>query len=165
MEASLSIASQVPELGLRFDHEIMSSSDVLTPFIEIDVVGGKVSPCSTKLSKARFEEWKIAQSRYSVMSGPDSKVEANGLNPRWDKPLDMHCVVWHPNHAFIRFTVCKRSRHQTYSQRPVTQALAYEMIPISCLRQGYRSVPLRSTTGQPIRSFECHLTVQTSSPF
>jgi len=141
---------EVPELGLRFDSEIMSGSDVVTPVVEIDVVGGLVSSCSQKVTKARLAQWNMAQTRYSVASPADPAVEANGLNPHWDEPLDMTCVVWHPAHAFIRFSVYRRSKPTGYSQRPENQLLAYEMIPIACLRQGYRSVPLRSKTGQPI---------------
>ena len=141
---------QVPELGFRFDTEVMTSGDILTPLVEIDIVGGLVSPCSAKLTKARAAQWSTAQPRYIDTSALDQKVEANGLNPRWDKPLDVSCVVWHAPHAFIRFSVYRRSRLPGY-QRPLRQLLAYEMIPIASLRQGYRSVPLRSTSGQPIR--------------
>ena len=148
--ALLLSTSQVPELGFRFDTEVMTSGEVLTPLVEIDIVGGLISPCSAKLTKARSAQWNTAQPRYIDTSAPDPKVEGNGLNPRWDKPLDVSCVVWHPAHAFIRFSVYRRSRLPGY-QRPLRQLLAYEMIPIVSLRQGYRSVPLRSTSGQPIR--------------
>lgn len=127
---------EVPELGIRFDQEVMSSSDVVTPLVEIDVVGGLVSLCSKALSKVRFAQWNMAKSHfYSRRRNPDPKVEANGLNPTWDEPLDESCVVWHPDHAFIRFSVYRRSKPTSYSQRPLNTLLAYEMLPVACLRQ------------------------------
>ena len=57
--------------------------------------------------------------------------------------------MWHPRHAFVRFSVYRerRTRLPGYQAK---QLLAYEVVPVDCLRQGYRSVPLRGPTGQPI---------------
>ena len=146
---------EVPQLGLRFETETMTSGDVITPIVEVDVIGGVMTVCSSKLSKARRKQWGMALDRISKESGIDPNVESNGLNPRWEHPLDLSCLVWHPQHAFLRFSVYKRvtlSRvtggHRRWNSH--RQLIAYEMIPLSCLRQGYRSVPLRSPSGKPI---------------
>ena len=50
----------MPELELRFETEVMTSGDVVTPIVEVDVLGGLMSVCSAKLSRARLKQWELA---------------------------------------------------------------------------------------------------------
>eukprot|EP00966_Prymnesium_polylepis_P025150 580111-Prymnesium_polylepis.1 len=66
---------EVPELAAQpneFESETpLTAGDVLTPVVEVDVVGGLVSACSLNLTKAQEKQWALAMRRYSATSDPD----------------------------------------------------------------------------------------------
>lgn len=66
-------------------------------------------------------------------------IEGNGLLPKWN--FNVNCLVWDPRLCFVRFAVFTQRR----MRRPLL--LAYEVVPVACLRQGYRAVPLRAPSG------------------
>lgn len=63
----------------------------------------------------------------------------NALNPIWNEEFVFHVVF--PDLAFVKFSVIDSNNNHVISQR---------VIPLKCLRQGYRHIKLRNTQNQPL---------------
>ena len=143
------------ECKYDFHEEAMTQGDVASVSVEISVLGGLVSELAEpEPALVAYEHWTGAQRSASRTSGPEAGTTGNGLLPSWDDAR-LSCVAWDPDYAFVRIVVYK------HRARRVKQAIAYEMIPLSCLRTGYRSVPLLSPTCGS-RIHDCSLLVHVS---
>ncbi|PAV87943.1 hypothetical protein WR25_03718 isoform B [Diploscapter pachys] len=69
-----------------------------------------------------------------------TKPIRNGVNPIWNQPFSLRiaCV----DLAFLRLAVCDSSRNGA--------VVSHRIVPLRCLRPGYRHLPLRTHTNQPI---------------
>lgn len=65
-------------------------------------------------------------------------VEKNGCTPRWDDEID--CVVDEPDDAIL-------SLHLYDKGRAGSELIAYQCLPMSAMRQGWRVIRMRSPTG------------------
>ena len=63
----------------------------------------------------------------------------NALNPIWNEEFVFNIVF--PDLAFVKFTVYDNNNNHVISQR---------VVPLKCLRQGYRHLKLRNTQNQTI---------------
>lgn len=69
-------------------------------------------------------------------------LDVNGLNPVWNKKFDFD--VDNPSCALLRFVV----QDLDVFSDPID--LGQAIIPVSCLRSGYRSVPLRNSYSEEL---------------
>jgi len=67
-------------------------------------------------------------------------VKNNGFNPVWKK--DFEFFVNHPELDYVLFTVWDKD---AYSKDGF---IAFYSLPLSCLREGYRTVPLKDSQGK-----------------
>jgi len=70
-------------------------------------------------------------------------VRGDGLLPTWN--FQSCALVWQPELTHLHIGVYKTRRGRL--GRASRTLLAYEVIPVWCLRPGYRSVPLRAPSG------------------
>jgi len=63
----------------------------------------------------------------------------NALNPIWNEEFNFQIVF--PELAFVKFSVIDSNNNHLISQR---------VLPLKCLRQGYRHLRLRNTQNQPL---------------
>ena len=76
------------------------------------------------------------------MYHPSINPDVNGLNPVWNKKFDFD--VDNPSCALLRFVV----QDLDVFSDPID--LGQAIIPVSCLRSGYRSVPLRNSYSEEL---------------
>ena len=124
------------ECKYRFGEEAMGTGDVTSSTVEIAVIGGGVSQIEDPMT-ASPEDFAHGQSSVTISSEPALQ---NGMLPNW-QGAHLSCISWNPGYAFLRIVVNKVATAGGYGH-----PLAYETIPLSCLRAGYRSVQLRSPT-------------------
>ena len=151
------------ECRYAFYDEQLQSGDIITACVEIEVIGGKVSelpssqltPERTGSAASRSQEvtaemWAHASPSVSRLSAFGPAATANGLLPSWTDAR-LSCVAWQPEFAFLRLVVYKQRGSGIAGVVGATVGatrvpIAYEVIPLSCLRSGLRSVALRSPT-------------------
>ena len=144
------------ECKYAFDEESMALGDVTTSSIEISLVGSRASELPSFDSPITAEMAASAVPLPPAASEPGPGSKNNGLLPVYSNAR-LRCVAWSPESAYLRVVVIKHRRSPLgiSTRKPI----AYEMIPLPCLRTGFRSVPLRSPTcGSHIR--ECSLLVE-----
>ncbi|XP_064466965.1 1-phosphatidylinositol 4,5-bisphosphate phosphodiesterase gamma-1-like isoform X2 [Ornithodoros turicata] len=95
-------------------HLMKSGRGIVSPFVEVEIIG------------ADFDN-----SRYKTGTIPD-----NGLNPVWNEALMFD--VCNPSLALLRFVV------QDEDMFGDPNFLGQATYPLTCLRTGYRSVPLKN---------------------
>jgi phosphatidylinositol phospholipase C epsilon len=66
-------------------------------------------------------------------------LNRNALNPIWNEEFTFHVVF--PDLAFVKFSVIDNTNNHLLSQR---------VLPLKCLRPGYRHVKLRNSQNQPL---------------
>ena len=146
----------------RFDEEVMTGGDVIQASVELSVVGGYVSEHDDpSVPYVTYEEWERARPLASHTSAVD--LEGNGLLPVWSRPgvseegqARLCCVAWNPDFAFLRLVVYRqRASRPGGGRRPI----GYEVIPLRCLREGFRSVRLRSPSSGS-RIHDCVMLVE-----
>ena len=153
-----------------FETEELRPGDVISPQVEVELLGGYVSSVKSDFEKfgeepepkpSSGETWGHGDTAAEVWCRAEEAVKqvsgttvGNGLIPHWDFPTRF--VLWQPQHAFVRIAVynVRRGRLRTRDARTL---LCYEVVPVSCLRPGYRSVQLRSPSGSLVRN--CSLLV------
>ena len=108
---------------------------------------------------AKEEQWRERR--------PTHKAEGvvqhgNGLMPQfatWDggesemRDWELKWLLWQPEHTFLR--LCVHSQKRNRFGRVTTTLLAYAVLPVWALRQGYRSIPLRSPSGGAPSAIAC----------
>merc|ERR1719262_504719 len=113
----------------------MTSAEVVSPWVEVQLIGGDMTPLEAtearRLKTASLRQWRAKEPKFQQVS---KTIEGNGLLPKWN--FNVNCLVWDPRLCFVRFAVFTQRR----MRRPLL--LAYEVVPVACLRQGYRAVPL-----------------------
>jgi hypothetical protein len=108
-----------------------------------------------KMTSVTEEHWRRAEPTFQQTS---DEVRNDGLLPIWD--FQSCALVWQPELTFLHIGVYKTRRGRL--GRASRTLLAYEVIPVWCLRQGYRSVPLRAPAGGNYIK-DCALLVYVSS--
>ena len=74
-------------------------------------------------------------------------VPDNGLNPQWSQ-VNFACAVWSPEQTLLKVSIYNSKSSLLGKGSKVL--LAYAMVPVCALRNGFRSLPLRSPLGCPI---------------
>lgn len=142
-----------PELSPNyFDGLALTPSDVVSPLVEVEVLGGKVCP-----ERGNVDE---ATDRMSWSTAP--KCE-NGLCASWedgDTDGAFACDVWTPMHSFLRVNVHNSRNALLGGNRGKGALLASEVVPLQALRHGYRSLQLRSPNGCRIEACKMLLHIQ-----
>lgn len=138
----------------------MTSGEIVSASVEIEVIGGLVTDLGphaepSKPACVSPEVHARAEPCVKRRSEPEEGASGNGLLPFWRKAR-LSCVSWHPEYAFLRLVVYRASRGYAYRAQ---QPIAYEVIPLTALRAGYRSVALRSP-GSGSRIHECALLIE-----
>ena len=126
----------------RFVERVPSnkSASISSPMVEVSVHGGGAFRSVVGTGEA-----------YALGATYTSKaVIANGATPCWDEYID--CVVEQPDDAILALHVYDRA-----------SLIAYQAIPMSALRPGWRVLKLRSPTGSRLvlGSLLVHLTKET----
>jgi hypothetical protein len=93
-----------------------------------------------KMTAVTEGHWRRAEPTFQQTS---DEVRNDGLLPTWN--FQSCALVWQPELTFLHIGVYKTRRGRL--GRASRTLLAYEVIPVWCLRQGYRSVPLRAPAG------------------
>ena len=149
----------------EFDAENMHAGNVASPLVEVEVMGGYVNQVNVQTFKKFYEEsWKPPPTppeggaaddaddaakrtdcRASTLWAKAKESEqalspvsyGNGLLPSWN--FKSQWVSWQPHVAFVVFKVYRETRKRL-GRATGRELLAYECIPMTCLREGYRSV-------------------------
>ncbi|XP_037922568.1 1-phosphatidylinositol 4,5-bisphosphate phosphodiesterase epsilon-1-like [Hermetia illucens] len=106
--------------------------------IVINVVSGQYV-CQSNLFCSTYVEVEMIGIQTDCNKKKTKIVKKNALNPIWNDTFFFK-VVFH-DLAFLRFTVYDSDSNHVASQR---------VIPLKCLRPGYRHVRLRSPLNQPL---------------
>ena len=113
-------------------HEL-SAASVVNPQVTVDVYGGTFCAAGDMLDACSDgDAW------------TSSTKQRNGLNPIWDEHVEVG--VSHPELAVLRFAVSDKQAAAVLANN-TPKDFAYAAIPVSALRSGYRSVPLRDKNG------------------
>ncbi|EYC06425.1 hypothetical protein Y032_0076g1053 [Ancylostoma ceylanicum] len=67
-------------------------------------------------------------------------VQRNSVNPIWNHTIQLRVVF--VDLAFLRIAVCDSSQNG--------RVVAHRVVPIRCIRPGFRHLPLRSSSNQPL---------------
>ncbi|RCN45800.1 C2 domain protein [Ancylostoma caninum] len=67
-------------------------------------------------------------------------VQRNSVNPIWNHTVQLRVVF--VDLAFLRIAVCDSSQNG--------RVVAHRVVPIRCIRPGFRHLPLRSASNQPL---------------
>jgi len=147
------------EHGVSVSDEALVDGDVVSPSVEVRLYGGLMtSPDGGeqlhKMTSVGEGHWRRAEPTFQQTS---DEVRNDGLLPTWN--FESCALVWQPELTFLHIGVYKTRRGRL--GRASRTLLAYEVIPVWCIRQGYRSVPLRAPSGNYIK--DCSLLVYISS--
>nr|CAB3264929.1 1-phosphatidylinositol 4,5-bisphosphate phosphodiesterase gamma-1 [Phallusia mammillata] len=120
----------------------MNESDPLV--INMEVVGARHLPKSGRGLTCPFVEVEIIGCEFDDDKMKTPKKDDNGLNPYWDEntafDFDVHC----PDTAFARFTVYDQDMFGDPNE------IAMATIPVTCMKPGLRSVPLKNQYSEDI---------------
>jgi hypothetical protein len=147
------------EHGSAVSDEALVDGDIVSPSVEVRLYGGLLTSqeAGEQLNKSTAvgeRHWRRAETTFQQTS---DEVRSDGLLPTWN--FDTCALVWQPEVAYLHLGVYKTRRGRL--GRASRTLLAYEVVPVWCLRQGYRSVPLRSPSGNYIK--DCALLVYVST--
>ncbi|XP_055387765.1 1-phosphatidylinositol 4,5-bisphosphate phosphodiesterase epsilon-1-like [Condylostylus longicornis] len=106
--------------------------------IVINIVSGQYV-CQSNLSSSTYVEVEMLGIPVDCSKKKTKIIKKNALNPIWNDTFFFK-VMFH-DIAFLRFTVFDNDSNHMVSQR---------VIPLKCLRPGYRHVRLRSPSNQPL---------------
>jgi len=123
----------------KFNQKVLSNkhSTVISPYVVVEVHGGGRFRCVVG-EGSPFENGKVHTSKI---------VHGNGLHPFWDEEVE--CVAEEGSDAFLSFHVYARKGGSASGGSG--ELLAYEIIPFTALRSGYRLVQLRAPTGSRLQ--------------
>ena len=118
---------------------------MVSPCVQLEAVGGTFAAAAADLDDAVHGDTWTSAVKYR-----------NGLNPVWLEKVEVG--VSDPDLAVLRITVWDRP---TAGLSTANKFLGYATIPVSALRMGYRSVPLRDRNGCSIAfsALLCHFRV------
>ena len=121
----------------------------IDPYVTVEVYGGRFACATTNRAKCSHgSKWE------------SSEVARNGLNPHWENE-DVEILTSHPELAQIVISICHRPRQGALalgSGSAKSRVLATAALPVSCLREGVRSIQMNDEHGAPI--FFCKLLVR-----
>ena len=126
-----------PELSSTFMEPALST-DVVSPYVEIEVVGGRV--CADGAGFAEIAD---------TFKWTGTQQEMNGLCVSWDDGPCV-CELWAPQYSFLRINVYKTINKWVGANKGML--LASEVVPVCALRHGYRSLQLRAPNGCKIEA-------------
>ena len=137
-------AWQLDHCPLLKPHDL-SAAPVVSPCVQLEAVGGTFAAAAADLDDAVHGDTWTSAVKYR-----------NGLNPVWLEKVEVG--VSDPDLAVLRITVWDRP---TAGLSTANKFLGYATIPVSALRMGYRSVPLRDRNGCSIAfsALLCHFRV------
>lgn len=107
--------------------------------IVINIVSGQYVSQMTQLMASTYVEVEMLGIPIDCAKRRTKVIRRNGLNPIWNDTFFFKCMFY--NLAFLKFCVHDADTHSVLSQR---------VIPLKCLRPGYRHVRLRSAINKPL---------------
>lgn len=107
--------------------------------IVINIVSGQYVSQMTNLFASTYVEVEMLGIPVDCSKKRTKIIRRNGLNPIWNDTFFFKCMFH--DLAFLKFCVHDADTHQVLSQR---------VIPLKCLRPGYRHVRLRSAINKPL---------------
>ena len=105
-------------------------------FIELSILSGQYV-CQGDYSASPLIEVEVLGIPKDCFKYKTKMSPKNALNPIWEETLEMEVRM--PELAFLRFTVVDMTTNLSTAQR---------VIPVAQLRQGYRTLPLRTLEDQ-----------------
>lgn len=126
-----------PELSATFAEPPLSS-DVVTPQLEIEAFGGRITPVGGAPDEGT-----------DLLRWEQTPQGDNGLCTGWpeDEAPEFACDVWRPHASFLRVSVYSARGTGLLGRTTSRQLLATEIVPVQAIRHGYRSLALRSPNG------------------
>lgn len=107
--------------------------------IVINIVSGQYVSQMTNLFASTYVEVEMLGIPVDCSKKRTKIIRRNGFNPIWNDTFFFKCMFH--DLAFLKFCVHDADTHQIVSQR---------VIPLKCLRPGYRHVRLRSAINKPL---------------
>ncbi|KAL1122754.1 hypothetical protein AAG570_003081, partial [Ranatra chinensis] len=107
--------------------------------IILNIISGQYV-CQTNLNASVFVEVEVIGIQVDCNKQKTKVVQRNALNPIWNEPFFFQ--VMYTDLAFLRFSVLDGNTNHLICQR---------VLPLKCLRPGYRHVRLRSPQNQPLQ--------------
>lgn len=107
--------------------------------IVINVVSGQYVSQMTNLFASTYVEVEMLGIPVDCSKKRTKTIKKNGFNPIWNDTFFFKCMFH--DLAFLKFSVFDADTHHIVSQR---------VIPLKCLRPGYRHVRLRSAINKPL---------------
>ncbi|XP_032784471.2 1-phosphatidylinositol 4,5-bisphosphate phosphodiesterase gamma-1 isoform X1 [Daphnia magna] len=121
-EAPVSLVIKIIAARHLTTRHLKSRRGIISPFVEIEIIGSQQDMISNK---------------YTTKTIPD-----NGICPFWDESFQLH--ILRPSLALLRFAV--------YDSDMFGESclIAQATYPLSCIRRGFRSVPLKNGFSEPL---------------
>lgn len=107
--------------------------------IVINIVSGQYVSQTSTLMASTYVEVEMIGIPNDCAKRRTKTIRRNGLNPIWNDTFFFKCMFY--DLAFLKFSVHDADTHNVLSQR---------VIPLKCLRPGYRHVRLRSAINKPL---------------
>jgi len=127
--------------------------------IDVEVLGGRHLPKTGNQITCPLVEVEICGCDYDNKTYRTKKIDGNGFGPIWDGE-QFTFDVFSPETSFIRFSVLEDDYFKD------TKFLCHATFPVTHLRTGYRSVPLKNTYSEaiPLASLLVHISIQEYYP-
>jgi len=110
--------------------------------------GKKKGDCISPSVQVSMYDIPMEGGREIVTSQSTQKVVANGFNPIWNQPEDFQFKVQSPDVAMLQLNVFDKDV-------AFNEFIASSSVPVSCIREGYRSVKLFDANNTRSGPFEC----------
>ncbi|XP_073996296.1 uncharacterized protein isoform X2 [Rhodnius prolixus] len=105
----------------------------------LNIISGQYV-CQSNLTASVFVEVELIGIQVDCVKQKTKVVQRNALNPIWNEPF--YFQVMFTDLAFLRFSVIDANTNHLICQR---------VLPLKCLRPGYRHVRLRTPQNQPLQ--------------
>jgi len=113
--------------------------------INIQVIGARHLPKAGRGTTNPIVEVEILGCEFDRAKMKTQKADDNGLNPVWTEDNSFDFDVLCPENAFLRFAVYDQD--QIFGE---ANFLVQHTIPLVCVKQGVRAVPLKNAYSEPI---------------
>ncbi|XP_063802026.1 1-phosphatidylinositol 4,5-bisphosphate phosphodiesterase gamma-2 isoform X2 [Pseudophryne corroboree] len=133
-----------PECMRQDNYDPSDSKRQWQMILTIKVLGARHLPKPGRGIACPFVEIEICGGEYDFKKFKTSVMSDNGLNPVWTTVQQSVFEICEPNLSFLRFTVYEEDMFSD------PNFLAQSTIPITGLKTGYRSVPLKNGFGENI---------------
>ena len=119
-------------------HLTKSKRGIVSPYVEIELINSHLDTVNIKQTTKTVSKLLIIDELFTYHLKNKTIVSAadNGFNPVWDEPFEFY--VPRPSLSFLRFAVYEVDMFSD------ANLIAQATYPVSCIRRGYRSVPLKN---------------------